>query len=54
MIFKPQVQSLVSLFSPVREEPQDLKSIPLPHRPPLGLDAAASIVDKVFPDGKLH
>jgi uncharacterized iron-regulated membrane protein len=54
MIFRPQVQSLVGLFSSVREEPKDLKSIPVPGQPPLGLDAAAAIADKIFPDGKLH
>ncbi len=54
IIFKPQVRALVTLFSPVREEPQDLKSAPIPGQPPLGLDAAAAIADKVFPDGKLH
>ena len=41
-------------FIPVREEPKDLKSTPIPGQPPLGLDAAAVIADKIFPDGKLH
>jgi len=54
MIFKPEVQSLVGMFSPVRGEPKDLKSKPLPGQPPLGLDVAAKIADKVFPVGKLH
>ena len=54
IIFKPQVRALVTLFSTVREEPQDLKSAPVPGQVPLGLDAAAAIADKVFPDGKLH
>ncbi len=54
IIFKPQVRAIVQLFSPVREEPEDLKSTPIPGRPPLGLDAAASIADKIFHDGKLH
>lgn len=54
MIFKPQVEALVGLFSPVRDMPQDLKSAPIPCRAPLGLDAAAAIADQIFPDGKLH
>jgi uncharacterized iron-regulated membrane protein len=54
MVFRPQVQSLMSLFSPVREEPKDLKSTPITGRPPLGLDATAAIADKIFPDGKLR
>jgi len=54
MIFKPQVQSLVGLFSPVREEPKDLKSIYIPGRPVLSLDAAAAIADQIFAGGKLH
>jgi len=54
MVFRPQVQSLMSLFSPVREEPKDLKSTPIAGRPPLGLDATAAIADKIFPDGKLR
>ncbi|MGO9236607.1 MAG: PepSY-associated TM helix domain-containing protein [Methylocella sp.] len=54
MVFRPQVQSLVSLFSPVREQPKDLKSTPIAGQPPLGLDAPAAIADKIFPDGKLR
>ena len=54
MIFKPQVRSVVALFSPIHQEPQSLKSTPIPGQPPLGLDAVAAIADKVFPDGKLH
>jgi len=54
MIFKPQVQSFVGLFSPVREDPKDLKSTLIPGQPSLGLDAAASIANRLFPDGTLH
>jgi uncharacterized iron-regulated membrane protein len=54
MVFRPQVQSLVSLFSPVRDEPKDLRSTPIPGQPPLGLDATAVIADKIFRDGKLR
>lgn len=54
VIFKPQVEALVGLFSPVREEPQSLKSIPVPGLPPLSPDAAAAIAAQVFPDGRLH
>ncbi|HUB65381.1 MAG TPA: PepSY-associated TM helix domain-containing protein [Methylocella sp.] len=54
IVFRPQVQFLVSLFSPVREEPKDLKSTPIPGQQPLGLDATAAIANQIFPDGKLH
>jgi len=54
MIFKPEVRSVVSLFSQVRPEPEFGKSTPIPDRPPLGLDAVAAIASKVFPDGKLR
>lgn len=54
IIFKPQVRAIVQLFSAVREEPKDLKSTLIPGEPPLELDAAAAIADKIFPDGKLH
>jgi uncharacterized iron-regulated membrane protein len=54
MIFKPQVSSVVALFSPIREEPQNFRSTPVAGKPPLGLDGAAAIADKVFPDGRLH
>ena len=54
IIFPTQVHGLVQLFSPVREEPKDWKSTPVPGQPPLGLDAVAAIADKIFPDGKLH
>ncbi|HUI22641.1 MAG TPA: PepSY-associated TM helix domain-containing protein [Methylocella sp.] len=54
MIFKPQVRSVVELFSLIRKEPQNLRSTPIPGRPPLSLDGAAAIADKVFPDGELH
>jgi len=50
---KPQVRELVRLFSPVREEPGNLKSTPIAGQLPLGPDAAAVIADKIFPDGKL-
>ncbi len=54
IVFRPQVQSLVSLFSLVREEPKDLKSTPIAGQPALGLDAVAAIANKIFPAGKLH
>jgi uncharacterized iron-regulated membrane protein len=54
MIFKPQVRSLVALFSPVRTELLNLTSTPGPGQKPLGLDAAAAIADKIFPEGALH
>ena len=54
MIFKPQTHSVVAMFSTLRQEPQNLKSTPIPGRQPLGLDAAAAAADKIFPDGKLH
>jgi uncharacterized iron-regulated membrane protein len=54
MIFKPQMRSAVALFSVIHQEPQNFRSTPVAGRPPLGLDAAAAIADKVFPDGRLH
>lgn len=54
MIFKPQMRSVVGLFSAIRPEPQNLKSMPIPGQAPIGLDAAAAIADKVFPEGRLH
>jgi len=53
IIFKPEVSSIVRLFSPVREEPKDVKSTLVLGQAPLGLEAAAAIANKVFPDGKL-
>jgi len=54
MIYKPQTRTIVGLFSTLRPEPQNLRSVPVPGQRPLGLDAAVAIADKVFPDGKLH
>jgi uncharacterized iron-regulated membrane protein len=54
MIFKPQTRSTVALFSSIHQEPQNFRSTLIPGKPPLGLDAAAAIADKVFPDGRLH
>jgi uncharacterized iron-regulated membrane protein len=54
IIFKPQVSSLVALFSTVREEPKDLKSKPPAGRPPLTLSAVAIIADNTLRDGELH
>ncbi|HTV31778.1 MAG TPA: PepSY domain-containing protein, partial [Methylocella sp.] len=54
MIFKPQVQSLVGLFPPVRGDPKNLMSVLVPDQPALGLDTAAAIADGTFPDGQLH
>lgn len=54
MIFKPQVGSVVAFFSPLHQDLQNLKSTPIPGERPLGIDAAAAIANKVFPDGKLH
>ncbi|HEY8009195.1 MAG TPA: PepSY-associated TM helix domain-containing protein [Methylocella sp.] len=54
MIFKPQVRSVVALFSVIHQEPQNSKSTPISGRRPNGLDAAAAIADRVFPAGKLH
>lgn len=54
MIFKPQVRAVVQLFSPVREMPMDLKSVPVAEREPLGIGAAVAIADRIFPDGRLQ
>lgn len=54
MIFKPATRSVVSLFSPVRADPDFGKSTPLPDRQPIGPGEAAAIVDGLFPEGTLH
>jgi uncharacterized iron-regulated membrane protein len=54
LIFATQTRSVARIFAPVRDEPTDLKSVPIPGRPPLGLAAAASIADGIFPDGTLQ
>jgi uncharacterized iron-regulated membrane protein len=54
MIFKPATRSIVSLFSPVRADPDFGKSTPVPDRSPIGVGEAAAIADSVFPDGRLH
>ncbi|HEY8067145.1 MAG TPA: PepSY-associated TM helix domain-containing protein [Methylosinus sp.] len=54
MIFKPTTHSLATLLSPVRPEPDYGKSTPIAGRPPIGLDAAVAIADRVFPAGRLH
>jgi uncharacterized iron-regulated membrane protein len=54
MVFKPQVRSVVALFSAIHQEPQNMKSTPSRGRPLLGLDSASAVADKIFPDGKLH
>jgi uncharacterized iron-regulated membrane protein len=52
MIFKPQVRGLVQLFSPVHLNLLPvLKSERRVPEPPLGPDAVAAIVDRIFPDG---
>lgn len=54
MIFKPATRSVVSLFSPVRGEPDFGKSTPGPGRMAIGAGEAATIADKTLPDGRLH
>lgn len=54
MIFKPATRSVVSLFSPVRADPDFGKSTSVPGASPIGVDAAVATVNKIFPDGRLH
>jgi hypothetical protein len=55
LIFGNQVRALVGVFSPVDAHMlrEDLKSEPANGRAPIGAAAAASIVDRLFPDGRL-
>jgi uncharacterized iron-regulated membrane protein len=54
MIFKPQVRAVVELFSPVHLNLlPDLKSERRGGKTLLGPDAAAAIVERIFPDGTL-
>ncbi|MGD9545464.1 MAG: PepSY-associated TM helix domain-containing protein [Methylocystis sp.] len=54
MIFKPATRSAASVFSEVRADPDFGKSTPAAGRTPIGLDAAAAVADRIFPDGALH
>ncbi|PWB82141.1 MAG: peptidase M4 [Methylocystaceae bacterium] len=54
MIFKPATRSVMSLFSPVRADPDFGKSTPISGRSPIGIGEAVASADKVFPDGRLH
>ncbi|HTV32308.1 MAG TPA: PepSY-associated TM helix domain-containing protein [Methylocella sp.] len=54
MIYKPQTRAIVGQFSVLRPEAQNQRSTAIAGQRPLGLDAAAAIADKVFPDGRLH
>ena len=52
MIFKPATRSVTSLFSPVRADPDFGRS--KSGQSPIGVDAAISAANKVFPDGRIH
>jgi uncharacterized iron-regulated membrane protein len=54
MIFKPATRSVVTMFSPVRPDPEYGRSTPIPGQSPIGVSDAVKIADKVFPDGKLR
>jgi uncharacterized iron-regulated membrane protein len=54
MIFKPATRNVVTLFSPVRPDPDFGRSKPLPNGAPIGVDAAVAAASAVFPDGRLH
>jgi uncharacterized iron-regulated membrane protein len=54
MIFKPTTRDLVSLFSPVRADPDFGKSTPVPGRAPISAGQAAAFADRIFPDGRLY
>jgi len=53
MIFPEYVKPLVQLFSPLTEFPKDLKSMPLPDRPPLTPSQAIAAADTAFPNAEL-
>jgi uncharacterized iron-regulated membrane protein len=55
LIFGNQVRALVGVFSPVDAHMlrENLKSEPANGRAPIGAAAAAAIVDRLFPDGRL-
>jgi len=54
MNFKPPWRALVSLVSTVHEKPKNLHSQPANDRPPLTVEHAFAIADRVFPDGELQ
>lgn len=54
MIFKPTTRAVTAMFSAVRADPDFGKSTPAVGRSSIGAGAAASIADRVFPDGRLH
>lgn len=54
MIFKPTTRDVISLFSPVRGEPDFGKSTPAPGRAPISAGQAVAIADRQFADGRLH
>lgn len=54
MIFKPMTRDVVSLFSPVRADPDFGKSTVAPGRAPISAGQAAARADSKFPDGRLH
>ncbi len=54
MTFKPATRNVTSFFSPVRPDPDFGRSTPLPGQPPIGVDAAVAVANRVFPGGRLH
>lgn len=54
MIFKPATRSVAGMFSEVRADPDFGKSMPASGRTAIGLDVAATVAGRVFPDGALH
>jgi uncharacterized iron-regulated membrane protein len=54
MIFKPTTRDVISLFAPVRADPDFGRSTPVPGHAPIGAGQAVARADKFFPDGRLH
>lgn len=49
--FPTQAKGLVSLFSPLTEQPKLFKSMPIADQAPIGIGQAVSIANRIFPDG---
>ncbi len=49
--FPAQVKGLVSVFSPLTEQPKPFKSNPIVGQVPIGIGQAVSIANRLFPEG---
>lgn len=52
LVFTPYVTGLVSLFSPLKPDPEKVISEPNDTPPPISLDQVVAITNKHFPDGE--